>query len=62
MLSAIREYRIAQRMTQCDLARKMNITRRSIIRWEKGQHKPTMRKRQLLAELMGCKAEDIFQD
>ncbi len=47
-------------MTQLELALKMNITRRSVIRWEKGQCKPNMRKLQQLAEIMGCSAEDLF--
>lgn len=62
MLSKLKAHRKALRMTQSELASKLNTTRRSIIRWENGQSKPSMKKMQLLAEVMGCSLEDFCSD
>lgn len=62
MLSKLKDHRKALRMTQSELARRMNITRRSIIRWENGQCKPSLNRVQQLAEIMGCSMEDFCED
>ncbi len=62
MLPKLKAHRRALRLTQSELASKMNTTRRSIIRWENGQTKPSMKKLQMLADVMGCSTEDFIGD
>ncbi|MDL2264290.1 helix-turn-helix domain-containing protein [Synergistaceae bacterium OttesenSCG-928-I11] len=62
MLSKLKAHRRALRLTQSELASKMNMTRRSIIRWENGQTKPSLKKLQMLADVMGCSTEDFAGD
>jgi transcriptional regulator with XRE-family HTH domain len=61
MLTKLKEHRRALRLTQSELASMMNMTRRSIIRWENGQTRPSQKKLQMLADVMGCAVED-FQE
>lgn len=61
MLTKLKERRQALRLTQSELASKLNMTRRSVIRWEKGQAMPSTKKLRKLAELMGCSPEDFFK-
>ena len=49
-------------MTQSELASRINTTRRSIIRWENGQTKPSLKKLQQLADIMGCSMEDFCSE
>ncbi|MDR1885980.1 MAG: helix-turn-helix domain-containing protein [Synergistaceae bacterium] len=62
MLPRLKEYRKALKMTQSELASKMNTTRRSIIRWENGQSKPSLERLQRLADIMGCATDDFCQE
>jgi transcriptional regulator with XRE-family HTH domain len=62
VLPRLKEYRKALRMTQSELASKMNTTRRSIIRWENGQSKPSLKRLQQLADIMGCAADDFCSE
>lgn len=59
MLSNLKELRKGLKLTQSELAAKMDVTRRSIIRWENGQTKPSMKKVERLAEVLGCKVSDL---
>lgn len=62
MLAKLKDHRKALKMTQSELALKMNTTRRSIIRWEKGQCRPSNVRMQQLAEIMGCSPEDFCEE
>lgn len=62
MLTKLKEHRRALRLTQSELASRMNMTRRSIIRWENGQSRPSLKKMQLLADVMGCSLEDFCNE
>jgi transcriptional regulator with XRE-family HTH domain len=59
MLTKLKAHRRALRLTQSELASRMNMTRRSIIRWENGQTTPSPKKLQMLADVMGCAVEDF---
>lgn len=62
MLSKLKAHRKALGITQNELALRINTTRRSIIRWERGETKPNPEKIQLLAEAIGCYAEDLHDE
>ena len=59
MLTKLRTQRRALKMTQSELASRINTTRRSIIRWENGQTKPSLKKLQMLADVMGCSMDEF---
>ena len=59
MLTKLKTQRRALKMTQSELASRINTTRRSIIRWENGQTRPSLKKLQMLADIMGCSMDDF---
>lgn len=59
MLTKLKTQRRAMKMTQSELASRINTTRRSIIRWENGQTKPSLKKLQMLADVMGCSMDEF---
>jgi len=59
MLTKLKTQRRALKMTQSELASRINTTRRSIIRWENGQTKPSLKKLQMLADVMGCSMDEF---
>lgn len=61
MLSKLKEKRKALHLTQIELASKIGVTRRSIIRWENAQTMPSMKKIELLAETLGCETSDLME-
>ena len=47
-------------MTQAELAEKVEVSRQTIIAIEQGKFNPSVRLALRLAELFGCRVEDIF--
>lgn len=60
MLSKLKEMRKDLKLTQTELAAKLGVTRRSIIRWENAQTKPSAKKLEQLREVIGCTMEDLL--
>lgn len=56
----VKKYRKAASLTQEELARKVAVTRLTIISLEKGRYEPTVGLALRLAKVFGCKVEDLF--
>lgn len=59
MNDRLRNMRIAAKLTQEQLAEKMNVSRQSIAKWENGESVPDVVKCHELAKILGMEIEDI---
>ena len=57
----IRELRERAGLSQSELARRMGLTRPSVIQWELGQSLPTSDKLPLLAEVLACTVDELYK-
>jgi putative transcriptional regulator len=60
MKNRIRTKREKLGMTQEDLSKVVEVSRQTIISLEKGKYKPSLTLAHKLAQLFGCRIEDIF--
>ncbi|MEM2913639.1 MAG: helix-turn-helix transcriptional regulator [Candidatus Bathyarchaeia archaeon] len=60
MDNRLRELRAKYRMTQEDLARKVGVTRQTIIAIENGKYLPSLKLAYKIANIFGMKIEDVF--
>jgi len=56
----IRELRIAQKLSQQELATKLGIDRSSVAKWETGAHSPRTDKLRQLAKVLNCSVEELL--
>lgn len=56
----LREFRERKKITQEDLASRMNVSRQTIISIENGKYVPSLELALKLAKEFKCKAEDLF--
>ena len=57
----IAQCRKDKKMTQSDLAAKLNVTDKAISRWERGTSEPNTSNLMALARLYGIPAEDLLK-
>lgn len=60
MKNYIRDNRSERGMTQDDLAEALGVSRQTIISLEKGRYNPSLELAFKLADLFGCRIEDLF--
>jgi putative transcriptional regulator len=60
MQTSIREKRTSLNITQEELSQALNVSRQTIISLEKGKYKPSLVLAHKLAQIFGCRIEDIF--
>ncbi len=60
MKNKLKVYRAMHNMTQEELAKKLGVTRQTIIAIEKGKYDPSLRLAFKIARLFNVKIEDIF--
>ena len=60
MTMRIRALRDAAGMTQMELASSMGVVQNAVSNWENEVCLPRARQLPLLAELLGCKIDDLF--
>ncbi len=60
LINRVKELRARFELTQQDLAKKMNVTRQTIIAIEKKRYNPSLELAFKLARVFECKIEDIF--
>ncbi|MEM4255207.1 MAG: helix-turn-helix transcriptional regulator [Candidatus Norongarragalinales archaeon] len=60
MKNRLREYRARQNLTQDDLAKKVHVTRQTIIAIENEKYNPSLELAFKLSKIFGCKIEDLF--
>jgi len=56
----IRELRIAQKLSQQELATKLGIDRSTVAKWETGVHSPRIDKLRQLAKVLNCSLEELL--
>ena len=61
MRNRLREFRARYRMTQEDLARRVGVTRQTIIAIENGKYLPSLRLAFKLAKVFEVRIEDLFE-
>ena len=59
MNESLRKLRLAAKMTQEDLAEKMNVSRQSVAKWESGESVPDITKCNELAKIFYLEINDI---
>ena len=57
----IREYRTRLKLTQEELAKKVGVTRLTIISLEKKRYEPSVGLALKLAKVLGCTVEELFK-
>ena len=58
--NSVQKFRKVHKMTQEDLARKLGVTRQTIISIEKGKYAPSLSLALAMAQVFNTKVEDIF--
>lgn len=62
MLNAIKKARLIAGISQCDLARALNISQGSVSLWERGKTKPTAGKLPQLAKILDTTVDDLLTE
>lgn len=57
----IRELRQKQGLSQQQLADKLGVSQQAVAQWENGERKPRTEKLQLLAEILHCTIDELFE-
>ena len=60
MKNKLKYYRALYNLTQEDLAKKLGVSRQTIIAIEKGKYDPSLKLAFKIAKFFGVKIEDIF--
>ena len=60
MKNRIKELRARDSLTQADLAKKVNVRRKTIVFLEKGKYNPSLKLAYDIAKLFGLKIEEFF--
>lgn len=58
----IRELREARGVSQSGLARRLSVTKMAVSRWESGAAMPTADKLPIIAALLECEVNDLYDD
>lgn len=60
MKNRIKELRKERKMTQEDLAKRVGVSRQSIIAIESGKYHPSLELAYKIAKVFGCMIEEVF--
>ncbi|AGN35241.1 helix-turn-helix transcriptional regulator [Bacillus sp. GM2] len=60
MKTLIKEKRTSLNMTQEELAKRLDVSRQTVISLEKGKYKPSLVLAHKLAQIFECLIEDLF--
>ncbi len=60
MKNKLKVFRVMHNLTQEELAKKLGVTRQTIIAIEKGKYDPSLKLAFKIAKFFGVKIEDIF--
>ncbi|MCY8613311.1 helix-turn-helix transcriptional regulator [Bacillus haynesii] len=60
MKTLIKEKRTSLNMTQEELAKRLDVSRQTVISLEKGKYKPSLILAHKLAQIFECLIEDLF--
>lgn len=56
----LKDIRVNAKLTQCDVAEKLNISQVAVSQWEKGICSPQLDRLQQLAKLYGVSTDDVI--
>lgn len=59
-MNKIKEYRKQQHWTQEELAKKLDVERSAVAKWEIGKSQPQAARLIALAEIFGCTVDEIL--
>lgn len=59
-MNRIEAQRKKQSITQCELAYKMGVSQANVSQWEKGETLPRADKLPLLAKILNCTIDELF--
>lgn len=61
-MSRLQQLRESRRITQAELARQASVTQQAVAKWEAGESFPRADKLPILARILGCTINDLFED
>lgn len=59
---SLRDLRTAAKMTQLELATKIEVDQAAISNWESGKNPPLPKYQKRLCQIFGCTAEELFEE
>lgn len=59
---AIRKFRKERKMTQVELSEKLGVTASAVTMWENGNREPSLTMVKKIANVFGCKVDDLFPE
>ncbi len=60
--SFLKKYRLANGLTQADLAIKLSVSQNSISQYESGKRNPSVKRLADIAKVLNCSMNDIVSD
>lgn len=60
-MNKIKEFRKKKKMTQAQVAKKMNLNQHTISQWEKEERMPNVKKALKLAEILETTVESLYK-
>ena len=61
-MSRLQQLRESRRITQAELARQASVTQQAVAKWEARESFPRADKLPVLARILGCTINDLFED
>ena len=61
-MNGIKRLRVEKSMSQEELAMKLKVSQQAITKWETGEANPRADKLPLLAQVLECSIDELFQD
>ncbi len=61
LVTKIKEYRKKAKLTQAELAKKVNTRRETIVHLENGRYNPSLKLAMDIAKVLNLKVEDLFE-
>lgn len=62
MLNAIKKARLIAGISQCELARELNLTQGAVSLWERGKTKPSASKLKQLAQILDTTVDELLTE
>lgn len=62
VINNVQEYRLGKSLTQEDFAKKIGVSRQTVIAIEKGNYTPSVYLALVIAKFFNTKVEDIFKN
>ena len=60
-MCGIHKYRVANGMSQSDLAKRLKVSQNTVSQWETGIRKPDIVTLKKLAKILGCTADELLE-